>query len=128
MITLANGLDLVEINRFKTINPKIKVRFCQRVFTEKEIIACNGIDESFAGRFAAKEATAKALGCGIGLVHWHDVEILLDENGKPILYLHGDAKQLAKRNGWTSWSVSITHTSSTAAAVVTAILEVPNSG
>ena len=128
MITLANGLDLVEINRFSMISPKIKVRFCQRVFTEKEIMASNGNDESFAGKFAAKEATAKALGCGIGLIHWHDVEILLDESGKPILYLHGGAEQLAQRNGWISWSVSITHTTSTAAAVVTALLEVPNSG
>ena len=123
MQSVANGIDLVEIERFSRIDPKIKERFCQRVFTANEIAAADNKDERFAGRFAAKEAAAKALGCGIGDINWHDLEILNDDKGKPILLLHGEADRLAREIGWVSWTVSITHTTSTAAAVITALIE-----
>jgi len=123
MQTVTNGIDLVEIERFSKIDPKIKERFCQRVFTVKEIAAADNKDERFAGRFAAKEAAAKALGCGIGDINWHDLEILNDPKGKPVLNLYGEAEKLARGIGWVSWAVSITHTSTTAAAVITALIE-----
>jgi holo-[acyl-carrier protein] synthase len=123
MQTVTNGIDLVEIERFSRIDPKIKERFCQRVFTVKEIAAADNKDERFAGRFAAKEAAAKALGCGIGDINWHDLEILNDPKGKPVLHLYGEAEKLAHEIGWVSWAVSITHTSTTAAAVITALIE-----
>jgi holo-[acyl-carrier protein] synthase len=123
MQSVANGIDLVEIERFSKIDPKIKERFCKRVFTSKEIAAADNKDERFAGRFAAKEAAAKALGCGIGDIHWHDLEILNDPSGKPVLHLYGEADRLAHESGWVSWTVSISHTSTTAAAVVTALIE-----
>jgi holo-[acyl-carrier protein] synthase len=123
MQTVTNGIDLVEIERFSRIDPKIKERFCQRVFTVKEIAAADNKDERFAGRFAAKEAAAKALGCGIGDINWHDLEILNDPKGKPVLHLYGEAEKLARGIGWVSWAVSITHTSTTAAAVITALVE-----
>jgi holo-[acyl-carrier protein] synthase len=123
MQSVTNGIDLVEINRFSRIDPKIKERFCQRVFTAKEITASDNKDERFAGRFAAKEAAAKALGCGIGDINWHDLEILNDPSGKPVLHLYGEAERFAREIGWVSWSVSITHTSTTAAAVITALIE-----
>ena len=123
MQTVTNGIDLVEIERFSRIDPKIKERFCQRVFTVKEIAAADNKDERFAGRFAAKEAAAKALGCGIGDINWHDLEILSDPKGKPVLHLYGEAEKLARGIGWVSWAVSITHTSTTAAAVITALIE-----
>lgn len=123
MQSVTNGLDLVEIERFSTIDPKIKQRFCQRVFTAQEIAAADNKDERFAGRFAAKEAAAKALGCGIGDINWHDLEILNDPRGKPVLHLYGEAGKLAREIGWVSWAVSITHTATTAAAIVTALIE-----
>lgn len=123
MQSVTNGIDLVEIERFRRIDPKIKERFCQRVFTAKEIAAADNNDERFAGRFAAKEAAAKALGCGIGDINWHDLEILNDPKGKPILHLYGEADRLAREIGWVSWTVSITHTSTTAAAVITALID-----
>ena len=123
MQSVTNGIDLVEIERFSRINPKIKERFCQRVFTAKEIDAADNKDERFAGRFAAKEAAAKALGVGIGDINWHDLEILNDPKGKPVLHLYGEAERLAREIGWVSWTVSITHTSVTAAAIITALVE-----
>ncbi len=123
MQSVTNGIDLVEIERFSRIDPKIKERFCQRVFTEKEIAAADYRDDRYAGRFAAKEAAAKALGCGIGDINWHDLEILNDPKGKPILHLYGKAEKLAREIGWVSWTVSITHTSTTAAAVITALID-----
>jgi holo-[acyl-carrier protein] synthase len=122
MISLATGIDLVEIERFRNLDPRIKIRFCKRVFTDKELNSTGESDEKLAGRFAAKEAAAKALGCGIGPVHWHDLEVLEDPQGKPILELHGEAQNIAQKKGWSSWSVSITHTSVIAAAVVTALI------
>jgi len=123
MQSVTNGIDLVEIERFSTIDPKIKQRFCQRVFTDQEIAAADNKDERFAGRFAAKEAAAKALGCGIGDINWHDLEILNDPRGKPVLHLYGEADKLAREIGWVDWAVSITHTATTAAAIVTALIE-----
>lgn len=123
MLKIETGVDLVEIARFSTINPKIRQRFLCRVYTDAEISACNGRDDHFAGRFAAKEAAAKALGTGIGILQWHDLELLPDENGKPVLVLHGEAEKIAFQKGWSSWSVSITHTGSLAVSVVTALLE-----
>jgi holo-[acyl-carrier protein] synthase len=123
MLRVSNGIDLVEIDRFSRIDPKIKERFCLRVFTADEISAADNKDERFAGRFAAKEAAAKALGCGIGDLNWHDLEILNDDRGKPFLHLHGEADRLAHELGWVTWTISITHTSTTAAAVITALID-----
>jgi holo-[acyl-carrier protein] synthase len=123
MFSLATGIDLVEIDRFRTLDPRIKIRFCKRVFTEAEIVLTGEFDEKMAGRFAAKEAAAKALGCGIGKVCWHDLEILEDAQSKPVLYLHGEAKRIAQLIRWVSWSISITHTVTIAAAVVTVLIE-----
>ena len=73
--------------------------------------AANGRNR-LAGRFAAKEAAAKALGCGIGDVAWKEVEILGDEQNAPILTLHGAAEQKARKLGLMTWSVSISHSQS----------------
>ncbi|PKN95703.1 MAG: hypothetical protein CVU45_00260 [Chloroflexi bacterium HGW-Chloroflexi-7] len=73
----------------------------------------------------AKEAAAKALGCGIGKVSWQDLEILNDTNGKPELILHTQAAEAASQAGWSAWSLSISHTRSYAIASVTALVELP---
>ncbi len=123
MLRIETGIDLVEISRFSSITLRIKRRFTERVFTGAEIAASGDRDEHLAGLFAAKEAAAKALGTGIGDIHWHDLEVLADGNGKPQLYLHGEAERTSRQKGWVSWSVSITHTAGMAAAVVSALCE-----
>lgn len=123
MTTITTGIDLVEIERFRSLNPAIKKRFLNRVFTTQELSDCAGKDQSLAGRFAAKEAAAKALGCGIGEVKWQDIEIQMDEQKKPVLILHGKASEISTALGWSSWSVSIAHTAEHAVASVTALIE-----
>ncbi len=123
MNQIASGIDLVEIRRINAINPAIKARFLKRVYTERELAECNGKDASLAARFAAKEAAAKALGCGIGRISWQELEIITTENGRPVLCLHGEAARLAAELGWFGWSVSLSHTSEYAVACVTALSE-----
>ncbi len=118
---LASGVDLVDISRIREAIERHGERFLARIFTETEQHDCRGRFESFAVRFAAKEATAKALGCGIGVVGWLDIEIRSDENHAPHLHLYGEAEKLAKTLGLSTWSVSLSHTHSQAIAFVVAI-------
>jgi holo-[acyl-carrier protein] synthase len=117
---LLNGVDLVKIDRFQNLDPAIRARFINRVYTPSEIKLCANRNESLAGRFAAKEAVAKTLGCGIGAVHWQDIEILATEELQPWLILHGPADEAAKQLGLTLWAISITHTFEYAMAFVVA--------
>ena len=117
---LTCGVDLVKIERFQKLNPAIQARFIQRVYTAAEIKLCDHREERLAGRFAAKEAVAKALGCGIGPVHWQDIEITADEQSQPQLVLHGLAAETAHSLGLSLWSISITHTQEYAMAFVVA--------
>lgn len=116
-----SGIDLVEIHRFQQLNPAIRKRFFERVFTKKELAYINNLDQKAAGMFAAKEACAKALGCGIGPIRWVDIEITHTDENQPQICLHGRAQQLTRVRKITSWSVSISHTKDTAAAVVVAV-------
>lgn len=118
---VASGIDIVEIERFSLINPAIRRRFINRVFTPAEQIECAGIDEHFAGKFAAKEAVSKALGSGIGKVSWQDIVITKDPSGQPTVTLNRTAAQIADALHLTDWSVSITHTRKIAAAVAVAV-------
>ncbi len=123
MISIRNGVDLVEIDRLRNLNPKIQERFLKRVFTTLELGESGGMLQHLAGKFAAKEAASKALGCGIGQVGWQELEILKNAQGEPRLLLHGQADQIARQSGWQSWSVSISHTQIQAVAVVTVLVE-----
>ena len=107
---LRSGVDLVEIQRFTDLRSDIRARFIQRVLTPHERIEVNDSLAGLAGKFAAKEAVAKALGCGIGQVSWQDIEILHDDQGQPILHLYKHALQVANDLKLTQWSVSISHT------------------
>lgn len=118
---LATGIDLLEINRLRDAIATHGERFLQRIFTARELEANAHKVESLAGRFAAKESVAKALGCGIGDVAWKEIEILRAESGAPQLILHGAAERLAKEQGLTSWSLSLSHSQSHAVAVAVAI-------
>jgi holo-[acyl-carrier protein] synthase len=115
-----SGIDLVEIDRFRQLNSAIRMRFFKRVFTVDELTYIQDMDQRAAGIFAAKEACAKALGCGIGPINWVEIEISHTSQNQPQICLHGKAKEMALSNNISAWSVSITHTKKSAAAVVIA--------
>jgi holo-[acyl-carrier protein] synthase len=114
---ISTGVDLAEVDRIQAAleDPRIGRRFRDRVFTKKEIAYCekkrHGKYESYAGRFAAKEAVMKALGRGWGAkVRWLDIEVVRDRSGKPDIALHDKTAQLAVELGIRRWALSITHT------------------
>ncbi len=109
MMILRTGVDLVEIDRLDQLEPAIRERFLQRVFTVRELAECGGSSASLAGRFAVKEAVAKALGCGIGAIGWQSVEVQRGPQGEPLLLLHDKAETLAESLGLSQWSISISH-------------------
>ncbi len=120
-MNLSTGVDLIEIARVREAIDRHGARFISRIFTEVEQQECGGRVESLAARFAAKEATAKALGCGIGDVSWLDIEVRGDEKHAPHLYLLGEGEKLANKLGLSHWSVSLSHTESHAIAFVVAV-------
>ena len=121
------GVDLAEVGRIQKAleDPRIGRRFRDRVFTPKEIQYCEkkrrGRYESYAGRFAAKEAVMKALGRGWGAkVAWLDIEVARAPSGKPEIVLYDKTARLAEELGICRWSLSITHTAEHGLAYVVA--------
>lgn len=120
---LATGVDLIEIARIDEVVTRYGKHYLDRIYTPAELEQCGKRAESLAGRFAAKEAVAKALGCGIGDVGWQEIEVLGNEQNAPQLTLHGEALKMANKQGLSSWSVSISHSQSHSVALVVAIGE-----
>lgn len=92
------GTDIIEIDRIEKVVSRYGQQFLDRLFTSSEQEYCkkyrNPI-QHYAGRFAAKEAIAKALGKGISKeIAWTDIEIINDENGKPHVYLAPQVRDL----------------------------------
>ena len=115
------GVDIIEVERIDSAILRHGDRFFQRFFTSQELIDAAGRTPALAARFAAKEAVAKALGTGIGLVGWKDIEVVNGPLRQPVLHLHGYAKQVAESLNLHSWSLSLTHTHEHAAAVAIAM-------
>lgn len=118
---ITTGIDLVEINRIQDIVQRS--RFLHRFFSQEEIdffIKKSYSPASIAANFAGKEAFSKALGTGVRGFSLSEVSILRDEHGSPYIKLSGDAKKAA---GDRSFSISLTHTDTAAAAVVVAYTE-----
>jgi holo-[acyl-carrier protein] synthase len=113
------GIDLVDVARLEGALRR-RPTMEGRVFTERERSDSQRRPERLAARFAAKEATWKALGVGLGATALHDVEVVRAESGEPVLVLRGEAARLAASRGLERLTVSLTHTSTTAAAVVVA--------
>ena len=93
-----NGIDIIDINRIRKVIDKYDNRFKKRCFSISEIERSekrkNSV-ESYAKRYAAKEACAKALGTGLARgVFWKDIEVKNNRFGKPFIKLHGKAKEI----------------------------------
>lgn len=117
---LAVGVDLIEISRIERVVQRHGQRFLGRVFTPGELDYAAGRPSALATRWAAKEATAKALGTGIGAVRFSEIEVVCDNCGKPELHLHGEAARLAAERGLHCFAVSLSHAGGCALATVVA--------
>jgi holo-[acyl-carrier protein] synthase len=122
-MNLRTGVDLIDLERVEATIERYGQRFLERVFTPRELAEVGENVASLAARFAAKEATAKALGTGIGDVSWQEIEILRGPARQPHLFLHGRASDLANNLELETWSLSLTHNQSHAIALVVAIGE-----
>lgn len=118
------GLDLEDIADFGRTLRDSGEAFLQRVYTEREVAYCQSQPhacQSYAVRYAAKEAAMKALGiAGLEGLKWRDFEIVATPGGAPELLLSGLAAATAKRLQVQRLVVSLTHSRSTAGAVVVA--------
>jgi len=130
MMIIGHGIDLIDIRRVeKTIN-KFGNRFINRIFTKGEIIRSDNRNkriESYAKRFAAKEACSKALGTGFRSgVYWRDIEVVNEKTGKPVLKLTGGAyKRLEKLIPYnSSYNISLSITDDYPWAQANVIIEV----
>ena len=113
----------MDLERFRAVLGRTP-RLALRVFTEEERhYAARQADPTrrLAARFAAKEATMKALGVGLGAFAFRDVEVVGLPSQAPSLRLSGRAAELAARAGVREWKVSLTHSDLIAEAVVIAI-------
>ena len=112
------GNDIIEIERIRQSIERHGQHFLNRLFTQQEQDYCYQFQDPtphFAGRFAAKEAIAKALGTGFGqMLSWHDIRILTDQDGKPIVHL---SEEVMGRFHNPHILVSISHSSLHAIAV-----------
>jgi holo-[acyl-carrier protein] synthase len=119
------GTDIIEVYRIRETLERTP-RFTERVFTEKEREYCDNkgaaAAQSYAARFAAKEAFLKALRTGWrGKITWHDIEIKNDEFGAPYLEISGEAKEILETLGANKVHLSMSHT--TEHAIATVVLE-----
>lgn len=115
------GVDIIEIDRIAKMIEQHGDRFLRRIYTPRERERYEGRVPELAARFAAKEATSKALGTGIRDLTWREMEILSNRRGKPILVLHGDAAKRAAHLGLTHFDISLTHSRTDAMAFVVAL-------
>jgi holo-[acyl-carrier protein] synthase len=115
---VAVGIDTIEIARIRRTLADFGDRFLQRVYTERERERYGSRISELAARFAAKEATSKALGTGIRGIRWREMEVLANRRGKPVLILHGGAAERAALLGLVDFDVSLTHSRTDALAFV----------
>lgn len=126
-VGLRVGTDVVDVARMRRVlerTPGLR----DRLFRPDEQAYAERVADPakrYAARFAAKEATLKVLGRGLGEVALRDIEVVRAESGAPALVLHGEARRIAAALGVDQLEVSLTHTDLVAHAVVVALCEPP---
>ena len=118
MSNLTTGVDIIEISRIGRVLERYGQRFLRRIYTPGEIEYCRERAPNLAARFAAKEATMKALGTGVRGVGWKDIEVVRAPSGAPSIKLHGRAAARAQRLGVREISLSLSHSREYAVAFV----------
>ena len=125
---VGHGIDIIEISKIRRRLATAHSEWIDGAFTEAEQSQADpepNRAQYFAGRYAAKEAVAKALGTGFSDdVTWHDVEILRSETGGPMVSLSDGAADVAETLGITRWFLSISHSDSYAIASAIAVVRV----
>ena len=117
------GIDTIRISRIKDAYKRKGERFLERIYTPVEQSDCEtkgkGRMPSLATRFAAKEAVSKALGTGIGAegVRFTDIEVVMQQTGRPTIVLYGNARKLFLRLGGRQAEISLSHDGDQAMAV-----------
>jgi holo-[acyl-carrier protein] synthase len=121
-VIVSIGIDIIEVARIREVLLRTP-RFAERVFTAAERAYCDSrgavAAQHYAARFAAKEATLKALQTGWrGGISWQDVEVSARDSGAPYLIFKGEVLAILERFGATATHLSISHTSEHAIAQV----------
>jgi len=116
---IAVGIDLVGYDEIAEALRRGD-RYLRRIYTDEELDVCGASPRLLAACFAAKEATMKALSRTDQPIPWRSIELRMRHGAQPSLELTGDAASLARQRGVTGLSVSVTHSSHSAAAVVLA--------
>lgn len=124
MMEIYTGTDIIEVNRIQKNIEKYKEEFLNKIYTPKEIEYCESKKmnkyQSYAGRFAGKEATFKAISKILENkyeIGWKDIEILNDENGRPNVRIKNKKYENIKID------ISISHITETAIANVILVKE-----
>src|SRR6185437_8104184 len=127
MAIVGTGVDIIEVDRIERAltRPVTGTRFRARVYTERETSYCESRGrprfQSYAVRFAAKEAAMKAMGTGWNRnVGWSEIEVVRERGHAPTIVLHGKAAEYAHRKRITAFHLSLTHTAASAMAYVIA--------
>jgi holo-[acyl-carrier protein] synthase len=114
---VGTGIDVIEVERIeRALNrPRTGVRFRTRVFTAREVAYCESRGrprfQSYAARFAAKEAAMKAMGTGWNRnVGWSEIEVVRERGKAPTIVLHGKTAAFARKRNISAFHLSLTHT------------------
>ena len=125
MNVLGLGTDIIECLRIAKMIEKHGELFLNRVYTRSEIAYCSsrkGANQSYAGRWAVKEAVLKAMGTGWSRgIRWKDIEVVTDLTGKPSVAIHGVAKEICDELGISEVLISLSHCRSHATATAIAV-------
>lgn len=124
---VSTGIDIIEVDRVRKNIEKYEERFLNKVYTEKEIEYCEGKKvqkyESYAGRFAAKEAVFKAISGMLDNkfdIDWKDIEVINDKNGRPLVNVNTKLKT-SRLVEIVGIDISISHVKDTAVASVVVV-------
>ncbi len=112
------GIDIIEIARIERAIARWGESFLHRVYTDSELSLCHKKLSSLAARFAGKEAVIKALGTQNKGIGWREIEILSEPDGKPLVHLHGKARNQANSLGLDNLAISLSHSKEYAVALV----------
>lgn len=123
------GTDIISVDRIRKSITELGETFTKRIYTDEEISYCESRRmskfQSYAARFAAKEATYKAISPeSMDKISWHDAEVIRTKTGKPIVVLHGRLEEIAKEKGIVTDNIDISLSHDDSFAVATVVVSI----